>query len=137
MRTDLSVRAVHLGGMRVDVHVREQVLSMDYPAEAGRHSTPLEALLASLAACAANTLHLVLSNKLGVHLDRIEVEAHGERRVEHPTLLTQIELVYHLRGEKMDAELIDRAMGMAEGQLCPVVAMLRPGTAIASRWQRD
>ena len=29
MRSDLSVRAVHLGDMRIYVHVREHVLPMD------------------------------------------------------------------------------------------------------------
>ena len=36
MRTDLCVRAVHKGEMRVDVRVREHVLAMDYPAATGK-----------------------------------------------------------------------------------------------------
>src|ERR1700758_2644520 len=64
MRADLSVRAVHRGSMRVDVHVRDHVLAMDYPAEPGKAPTPLEVLMASLAACAANTLNLVLCRKM-------------------------------------------------------------------------
>ena len=105
MRTDLSVRAVRQGGMRVDVHVREQVLSMDYPRRQEGTVRRLKRCWRAWRRSRQDPLHLVLSNKLSVHLDRIEVEAHGERRVEHPTVLTQIELVYHLRGEKMDAEV--------------------------------
>ena len=45
MRTDLTVRAVHLGDMRIDVHIRGTVLPMDYPAEADKAPTPLEVLL--------------------------------------------------------------------------------------------
>ena len=137
MRTDLCVRAVNLGDMRVDVHVREQLLQMDYPAGAGGYATPLEVLLASLAACAANTLSLVLRKKMGAKVDSIEVEAIAERRAEHPTVLTAIELAYHLRGEALDAELVERAVRLAEDKLCPVLAMLRPGTEIHSRWQVD
>ena len=95
MRSDLCVRAVHQGDMRVDVRVREHVLSMDYPAESGKNPTPLEMLLASLAACATNTLNLVLCKKMGAKLHGLEVEARAERRAEHPTVLTDIELVYH------------------------------------------
>lgn len=135
MRTDLSARAVHLGEMRVDVHVREHVLQMDYPAADGRNPTSLEALLASLAGCAANTLHLVLCRKLGAKVESLEVEARAQRRVEHPTILTAIELVYHLRGQALEAATVERAVRFAEDQLCPVTAMLRPGTQITSSWQ--
>ena len=134
MRTDLRVRAVHQGGMRVDAHMREHVLRMDYPAEEGRSPTPLEMLLASLAGCAAATLRLVL-RKLGAQVDSLEVDARAERRTEHPTILTEIELVYRLAAhEPPDAETVDRAVRIAEDQLCPVLAMLRPGTQIRSSW---
>lgn len=137
MRTDLSVRAVHLGEMRVDVNVRDHVLRMDYPAAEGREPTPLEVLLASLAACAASTLNLVLARKMGAKADSVQVEARAERRQEHPTILTAIELVYHLRGDELDAEMIERALRHAEDQLCPVLAMLRPGAVIRSSWRMD
>ena len=135
MRADLQVKAVHRGDMRVDAHVRGQVLAMDYPAEGGASPTPLEVLVASLAACAANTLNLVLCRRMGARLESLEVEARAERREEHPTVLTAIELVYHLRGGAPDAAMIDRAVRIAEDQLCPVLAMLRPGTQITSSWQ--
>jgi uncharacterized OsmC-like protein len=137
VRVDLAVRAVHLEDMRVDVHVREHVLEMDYPARPGMNATPLEVLLASLAACAANTLNLVLARKMGVSIESLEVEAKARRREEHPTVLTEIELVYHLRGEKLEAAVVERALRMAEDELCPVLNMLRPGTQIVSSWRMD
>ena len=137
MRTDISVRAHHLGGMRVDVQVRGHVLPMDYPAQGDTRPTPLEVLLASLAACATTTLNLVLCRKMGAKLASLEVEAKAQRRAEHPTVLTAIELVYHLRGEDLAPETIERALRIAEEQLCPVLAMLRPGTQISSSWQMD
>jgi uncharacterized OsmC-like protein len=123
--------------MRVDVHVRDQFLQMDYPARPGASPTPLEVLLASLAACAANTLSLVLTRKMGVPLQSLQAEARAERRAEHPTVLTAIELVYHLRAEGLAPDAIDRAIRGAEDQLCPVLAMLRPGTTITSSWQME
>jgi putative redox protein len=137
MRADLSVRAVHRAGMRVDVRVRDHVLAMDYPAELGKAPTPLEVLMASLAACAANTLNLVLCRKMAASVDGLEVSVGAERRVDHPTILTRIELGYHLRGEGLDAGLVEKAVRLAEDQLCPVLAMLRPGTAITSTWDVD
>jgi putative redox protein len=123
--------------MRVDVHVGEHVLAMDYPAEAGRNPTPLETLLASLAACATTTLNLVLCRKIGAKLDGLEVDVCAERRAEHPTILTDIEIVYHLAGQTLQPQLVERAIRMAEDQLCPVFAMLRPGTRIRSSWVVD
>jgi putative redox protein len=135
MRADLSVHAVHRGSMRVDVNVRDHVLAMDYPAEPGKAPTPLEMLLASLAACAANTLNLVLCKKMGATVDSLEVSVAAERRADHPTILTRIEIGYHLHGEGLDARLVEQAVRVAEDQLCPVLAMLRPGTAISSVWE--
>ena len=137
MRTDLCVRAVHQGGMRVDVHVREHVLPMDYPAETGRNPTPLECLLASLAGCAATTLNLVLSRKMGVRIDSLEVEACAERRAEHPTILTEIALTYHLGAEALNPQIVDQAVRITEDRLCPVLNMLRPGTTIRSSWVHE
>src|ERR1019366_266933 len=119
------------------VQVREQLLQMDYPAAQGASPTPLEALLASLAPCAANTLHLVLCRKMGVKIESLEVEASAQRRHEHPTILTAINLVYRLRAESLASETVERAIRIAEDQLCPVLAMLRPGTQIISSWQMD
>jgi putative redox protein len=137
MRADLTVRAVHRGDMRVDVYVRDRILSMDYPSRPGADPTPLEVLLASLAACAANTLNLVLCRKIGAKLASLEVEAIAQRREEHPTVLTAIELVYHLRGEELAPEVLDRAIRLAEDQLCPVLAMLRQGTKVTSSLKAD
>jgi uncharacterized OsmC-like protein len=123
--------------MRVDVHVREHILPMNYPAAQGVDPTPLEVLLASLAACAANTLNLVLCRKMGAKVTSLEVEARAQRRQEHPTLLTAIELVYHLHGDELAPVMIEQALRIAEDQLCPVMAMLRPGTEISSSWQMD
>jgi putative redox protein len=137
MRVDLSVLARHFGEMRVNVDVRGHNLSMDYPATGGKDPTPLEVLLASLAACAANTLNMVLCRKMGAKVTSLDVEAKAQRREEHPTLLTKIELVYHLRGDGLAPEMVDRALRIAEDQLCPVLAMLRPGVEIGSSWQID
>lgn len=137
MRPDLSVRAVHLGDMRSDVYVRGNVLSMDYPAEDDRGPTPLEVLLSSLAACATSTLYTVLCRKMKASLDSIEVQARAERSSTHPTVLTDIELVYTLRGDGLTADTIERAIRMSEDTICPVYAMLKPGTRIVSSWQLD
>lgn len=135
MRTDLSVRAVHVRDMRMDVHIRGKVLPMDYPSTRSADPSPLEALMGSLAACAGCTFHTVLSHALGSRVKSLEVEVNAERRTEHPSAITEIELIYHLRGNSLDAEVVERALRIAEDQICPVIDMLRPGTKIRSSWR--
>jgi uncharacterized OsmC-like protein len=136
MRADLAVQAVHVADMRVDVQIRDQTLAMDYPIKPGGGATPLEGLLGSLAACAGNSLYAVLAGRMRAEVEALSVEARAERRKEHPTALTAIELVYRLRGKSLDAAVVERAVAAAEA-LCPVLAMLRPGTQIATSFRLD
>jgi uncharacterized OsmC-like protein len=66
-----------------------------------------------------------------------EVEPKTQRREENTTVLTAIELVYHIRGDVLAPETVEHAIQKAEEKLCPVLAMLRPGTEITSSRQID
>jgi len=93
--------------------------------------TPLRLLLASLAGCSGNTLALVLG-RMQQPVEAIEVDARGRRRDEHPTVLTDITLEFVVRGKGVEPAAVGRALTMAEEQLCPVWAMLKPGVAISA-----
>ena len=137
MITDLHVRAVHRGQMRVTASAGEHAVEMDYPlAEGDAKSglTPLETLLSALSACAANTLILVLA-KMQQTVEGLEVIADAHRRTDHPTVLTDIALAFELRGADLDPAAVERAMTIAEDQLCPVWAMLKPGTPITASFR--
>jgi putative redox protein len=136
MRNDLVVEAVHVADMRIDVRIRGETIAMDYPIKPGGGTTPLEGLLGSLAACAGNSLHAVLTRQMRAEVEALSVEARAERRKEHPTVLTAIELLYRLRGRSLDPALVARAVAAAE-VLCPVLAMLRPGVQIATSFRLD
>jgi putative redox protein len=135
MPTELSVHAVHRGGMRIDAAAGEHALEMDYPMPGGDGAcaglTPLQVLLASLAGCSGNTLALVLG-RMQQPVEAIEVDARGRRRDEHPTVLTDIALEFVVRGKGVEPAAVGRALTMAEEQLCPVWAMLKPGVAIGA-----
>lgn len=135
MPSELTVTAVNRGGMRVDVTDGDHTLTMDYPLPGtdGEMAgpTPLRVLLASLGACSANTMALLL-RKQRQPVRTVEVEARGTRRDEHPTVITAIELAFTVHGRGVDPEAVRRALGIAEAELCPVWAMLKPGTPISS-----
>ena len=134
MARELTVHASHQGGMHFLATTRDHALHVDYPLQEGEQGagfTSLELLLASLATCCGNTLGVVL-RQMRREFAGIVVDARGERRDEHPTVLTRIDLDIVVRGGDLDRATAERALGIAEEQLCPVWAMLRPGTPIAA-----
>ncbi len=137
MPSEMSVRAVHHGGMRVTATAGSQVLEMDYPLHRDDPCAgwrPLEVLLASLAGCSANTLALLL-RRTDQAVSGIDVNARGTRRDGHPTLFTDIVLDFAITGTGLNREAIERALATAEEYLCPVWAMLKDKTRITTSYR--
>jgi putative redox protein len=135
MKTELTVHAVHQGGMRVLASDGEFQVAMDYPMGAGESTagpTPLTMLLASLAACSLNSVAVILK-KMQQPLAGLEVEARGKRRTEHPTVLAEISLEFTVRGG-VDPAAIARALQLSEERLCPVWNMLKTSTSIKAEF---
>ena len=64
----------------------------------------------------------------------LEVHASGRRRDAHPTLLETIHLEWVVRGKALQGAAVAEAIQAAE-PICPVWAMLKPGTAISTSFQ--
>ncbi|UWZ86622.1 OsmC family protein [Occallatibacter riparius] len=138
MTSDLSIRAVQQGAMRVTAADGVHQIQMDYPTLPGESVTgltPLKTLLASLAACSANSVRLLLERKLGQTITCLEVHAHASRRTEHPTVLTAITLEFLLSGPSIDPKAVDRALALSEQKLCPVWNMLKTSTPITATYR--
>jgi putative redox protein len=134
MTTELSVHAVHQGGMRVLAGTANHKVVMDYPLQPGATGeglTPLQMLLASLAACSANSVMLILK-KMNQPVAGLEVEAHGLRRQEHPAVLTGISLEFLVKGSGVAPEAVARSLKLSEEQICPVWNMLKGKTPITT-----
>jgi putative redox protein len=115
----------------------EHTVTVDYPLQPGQEvagPTPLQLLLASLAACSGSTVALVLS-RMKQPFTGLEVHARGTRREEHPTVLTDIDLEFVVSGAGVPGEAVARALTVAEEQLCPVWAMLKGATNIVARFR--
>jgi putative redox protein len=131
MKTELTVRAIHQGGMRVLASDGQFQVGMDYPIEDGEITagpTPLTILLASLAACSLNSAMVVLK-KMQQPVTGMEVEARAARRTEHPTVLSDISLEFVVEGN-VDPAAMGRALQLSEERLCPVWNMLKSSTSI-------
>lgn len=96
MPSKLMVSAVNEGGMRFAVTAGEHGFTLDYPLgpdDATAGATPLQTLLGCLAVCSGSTLGLLL-RRMEQPLEGLEVRARGQRRDEHPTVLTEIALEF-------------------------------------------
>ena len=133
MPSELTLRALHQGGMRVKVETDAHTVMTDYPMQPGQSTegmTSLQLLLASLATCGANGLMILLARRMKLAVTGLEDEARAERRDEHPTVLTRIELLFRIQGRGLEEGQVAQALHIAESQLCPVWAMLKDRTPI-------
>jgi putative redox protein len=137
MPSELVIQADYEGGMRLTAGDGEHSVTVDYPLEPGQEVaglTPLKLLLVSLACCAGNTVPQLLARR-GQPVTGLRVTARGQRRDEHPTVLTRIEVEFALRGEGLDPEVVEHCIALADEKLCPVWAMIRPATPIVTSYR--
>lgn len=138
MTSELHVRATHRGGMRVQVDDGVHQVMMDYPLRQDEPTAgpmPLQMLLASLAACSADSVMAVLQRRLHEPVAGLEVEVCATRQQEHPTVLTDISLDFLVRGSGVDPAAVSMALQLSEEQLCPVWNMLKGGTPIRASFR--
>ncbi len=136
MPTELSVHAVQHGPMEFAIGDGEHEVTIDYPlpGSAGdlKGMTPLRLLLASLAGCSGSSVAALLRRD-GQPATGVEVTARGQRRDEHPTVITSIELEFVVKGA-VDPARVEHALRLSEAQICPVWTMLKTGTPITSSY---
>jgi putative redox protein len=131
---ELTVRAVQQGPMQFAISDGEHTITVDYPLPGGdghiNGMTPLRLLLASLAGCSGSSVAALLRRD-GQPVERVEVTARGQRRDEHPTVITEIDLCFEVHGD-VDPARVEHALWRSEAQICPVWAMLKAGTPVSS-----
>lgn len=132
MPTELHVRAVHAGGMKMVVTNGHHEVVADHPLQP--HETveglkPLELLLGSLAACSGSVVALLLQ-RMQQPVVGLEVDVRGARRDEHPTVVTHISMEFRVRGAGVSPAAVEQAIGQAREKLAPVWAMLKESTTI-------
>ncbi len=113
-----------------------RIVVVDYPPPLGEGEglMPSEALLASLAACCGQVVASLL-RKMDQSISGLEVRAAGERREEHPTTFTAIDLEIAVSGKDLDPAKVEKAIALAEEKYSPVWAMLRASVPIRSSYR--
>ena len=136
MPTEVRIHAVHQGGLKMRATNGLHAITTDYPVSPQEEAAgfkPMELLLVSLAACAGSVVASLLG-RLHQPVERVEVEACGQRRDEHPTVFTTIALEFLVRGRGVEAAAVEKAIAHAD-RLCPVWAMLKPGISMTTTYR--
>jgi putative redox protein len=94
---------------------------------------PMDLLLAATGGCTGIDVVTIL-RKMRQPLDGLRVEVRGVDREEHPQIWTDIEVVYHLRGD-LDEAKVRRAIELSETKYCCVEGQLGETSRINSRFE--
>src|SRR5262249_12537277 len=100
--------------------------------EGATDGNPVQALLASIAACSAMDVVDILRKKRQV-ITAYEVELSGERAAEHPRRFTSIEFLHRFTGRAIDRSAVEHALSLSLEKYCSVSHSLRPDLPIHHR----
>jgi putative redox protein len=117
----------------------EKGLSVDFdaPIQNGGEETslsPMENVLASLAACSSYHVVSILRKKRQDFSD-YSVEMTANRREEPPRVFTSIHLKYVIKGKNVKEEAVKSAINLSEEKYCSVAGMLKKAVQITSSYE--
>ena len=92
----------------------------------GNEHSPVESVVASLAACTAMDVISILNKKRQV-VDRYDVEARAEQRMEYPQVLLEVEVIHDVEGPILLEHALRHAIELSATKYCPISAMLSAG----------
>jgi putative redox protein len=127
----LRLRSVAGDGLRFDAEFATGTLAMDSGAGAVAPN-PVQALLASLAACEAMDVIEILRKKRQ-QVTAYDVLMSGERATEYPRRYTSIELVHRVTGHGVQRAAIEDALRLTVEKYCSVYHCLRADLPIVNR----
>ena len=117
----------------------EKGLSVDFDApvpNGGEEAalSPMENVLASLAACSSYHVVTILKKKRQDFSD-YSVEMTADRRDEPPRVFTSIHLKYIIKGKNISREAVESAIRLSEEKYCSVGGMLKNAVKITSSYE--
>jgi putative redox protein len=101
----------------------------DGAAKAGQ--SPVDALVSALATCTGIDVVDILG-KRRTPVERLVVDAHAERRAEHPRRVERVRLTFVVDGEGIEIAHTERAVALALERYCSVAATLATDVVVES-----
>ncbi len=112
---------------------------MDAHPESGGNNlgpTPLEAMLASMAACSAmDVISILRKKKQNVTSYRVEVEGERGPEGEYPRPYLSLRVRHIVKGENLDPAAVARAVELSDTKYCTVISTLRAAPKVESVWE--
>jgi putative redox protein len=101
----------------------------------GKGPTPVEALLASAAACSAMDVVSILKKKRqNVTGYTLEVEGVRGPEGEYPRPFLSLAIRHRVSGDDLDPAAVERAVQLSDEKYCTVVSTLRSAPKVSSSW---
>ncbi|MEO6207748.1 MAG: OsmC family protein [Candidatus Limnocylindrales bacterium] len=129
MATQKSVELTFRGGMQFDAEPSSgHALTFD-TRESNQGGSPMETILAALAACSAmDVVSIAVKKRQGLDTYRIHVT--GSQRDEYPQVYTTIDIIHEVSGTGLSEAAIRRSIELSATKYCPVNAMISAGATI-------
>jgi putative redox protein len=134
MATRMQIKLVQTGPVKfVATNPSDASAVIDGPSDMGGENAglrPMEILLSALAGCSSmDVIHIM--KKQRQHLERLEVEVHGERAEAVPAVFTSIHLRFNGYGT-FDLLKFQKAVELSMEKYCSVSKMLQPTVTITA-----
>ena len=88
--------------------------------------SPVETVLAALAACSAMDVVSILEKKRQL-IDSYRIDVRAEQRAEYPQVYTRIDVTHIVEGTVVLEAAVRRAIELSAAKYCPVNAMVSAG----------
>jgi putative redox protein len=128
-KTNLQFEAKNQKGLSVN---------FDVPIAHGGDETalsPMENVLASLAACSSLNVLIILKKKRQ-NVTGYKIKAIADKKTDiPPKVFTKIHLKHIVKGENIDPEALKKAIELSEEKYCSVAAMLKESVEITSSYE--
>jgi putative redox protein len=112
--------------------------NFDVPAAHGGDETamsPMENVLASLAACSSLNILIILKKKRQ-KVSSYKIQATADKKTDAPPkVFTKIHLKHIVKGENINPEALKKAIDLSEEKYCSVAAMLKQAVEITSSYE--
>jgi putative redox protein len=99
-----------------------------------RAATPMELLLIALGSCTGVDVISILK-KQRQEVTNYRIEVRGQRRSEFPRSYTRLEVKHILRGRRLAAPAVARAIELSDQKYCSVAATLRGAAEIFTSYE--
>lgn len=134
------IRVDWVGGMAFRaVGASGAAITMDSLPETGGEAlgvSPVEALLASAAACSGmDVLSILEKKRQKVTAYHLEVEGVRSPPGQWPRPFDSLTLTHTLSGQDLDPVAVARAVELSDEKYCTVVATLRRAPTVVSKWK--